>query len=109
MPAMSQLPSSIPELALGGPTAAWTTAVFRAIDTIRRPSHMAATTIPTLIVAAGHDTVVSNASCEIHARHLRSASLLTINGARHELLQEAEIYREQLLAAIFAFIPGTED
>ncbi|MEP4420111.1 MAG: alpha/beta hydrolase, partial [Nitratireductor sp.] len=29
-------------------------------------------------------------------------------GARHELLQEADIYREQLLAAFAAFVPGTD-
>ena len=32
-----------------------------------------------------------------------------IDGARHEILQEADIYREQLLAAFDAFIPGTDD
>ncbi|WP_421857208.1 alpha/beta fold hydrolase [Oricola sp.] len=98
-----------PDLALGGPTPAWTSATFRALDAIRRPAHMAATTIPTLIVAAGRDTVVSNAACESHSRRLRSASMLTINGAKHEIFQEADIYRRQLLAAIRAFIPGTED
>ena len=38
---------------------------------------------------------------------MRSGSLLTIDGARHEILQEADIYREQFLAAFDAFIPGT--
>jgi lysophospholipase len=98
-----------PDLGLGGPSAAWTAAVFDAWDTIRNPLHMAATTIPTLIVAAGADAVVSNASCEIHARHLRSASHLVIDGARHELLQEQDLYRDQLLAALLGFIPGTKD
>ena len=36
-----------------------------------------------------------------------AGSLLTIDGARHELLQEADLYREQVLAAFDAFIPGT--
>ena len=33
--------------------------------------------------------------------------VLTIDGARHELLQERDRYREQLLAAFDAFVPGT--
>ena len=41
-------------------------------------------------------------------RQIKSASLLTIDGARHEIWQEADIYREQLLAAFEAFVPGNE-
>jgi lysophospholipase len=32
--------------------------------------------------------------------------MLTVDGARHELLQEADIFREQVLAAFDAFVPG---
>jgi hypothetical protein len=58
--------------------------------------------------AAGADMVVSTRAIERYATGLRAASLLTIDGARHELLQEADIYREQLLAAFAAFVPGTD-
>jgi lysophospholipase len=40
---------------------------------------------------------------------LRLSSLLTIDGARHEILQEADFYREQFLAAFDAFVPGNEE
>jgi lysophospholipase len=96
-----------PSLALGGPTAAWMNAVFHAIDHVRRPEHMAHTIIPTLVVMAGAERVVSNAAIEAHVSKLRSASLLTIDGARHELLQEADRYREPFLAAVKAFVPGS--
>ncbi|MEO0909601.1 MAG: hypothetical protein AAFX96_04425 [Pseudomonadota bacterium] len=33
---------------------------------------------------------------------------LTIDGARHEMFQEHDKFREQLLAAITAFIPGSD-
>ena len=65
--------------------------------------------MPTLIVAAGADRVVSTKAVEAYARKLRVGSLLMIDGAEHELLQEKDIYREQLLAAFDAFIPGTGD
>jgi lysophospholipase len=37
---------------------------------------------------------------------MRSASLLTVDGSRHEILQEADLYREQMLAAAKAFMLG---
>lgn len=40
---------------------------------------------------------------------LRLGTLLTIDGAAHEILQERDLYREQFLAAFDAFIPGTDD
>ena len=68
---------------------------------------MARIRIPSLIIAAGADEVVSTPAIEDYARGLRSGTALTIGGARHEILQEADIYREQFLAAFDAFIPGT--
>ena len=103
------IPIRHPELALGGPSATWMTAVFKAIDRVRDPAHMAQTVIPTLIFMAGEERIVSNAAIESLTANLRSASLLTIDGARHELMQEADVYREQLLAAVEAFIPGSGD
>ena len=61
---------------------------------------------PMLFIAAGADAVVSTPAIERYVRRLKSASLLTVDGARHELLQEADVYREQLLAAFDAFVPG---
>ncbi|TGT54009.1 alpha/beta hydrolase, partial [Mesorhizobium sp. M2E.F.Ca.ET.166.01.1.1] len=65
--------------------------------------------IPLLIVAAGADRVVSTRAGEAYGRQLRLGSLLMIDGAQHEILQEADLYREQFLAAFDAFIPGTGD
>ncbi|QKV20358.1 alpha/beta fold hydrolase [Oricola thermophila] len=96
-----------PELAIGGPSASWVSAAFRAIDVVSDPEHMARTTTPTLVLMAGAESVVSNAAIETLTTRLRSASLLTIDGARHELMQEADIYREQFMAALLAFIPGS--
>ena len=98
-----------PELAVGGPTVRWLRAAALAAARVGDPDFLASNRVPTLIVAAGADKVVSTRAVEAHARHMRLASLLTIDGARHELLQEADLYREQLLAAFDAFVPGTRD
>lgn len=95
-----------PGLAIGGPTIAWIDAACRAIATVTDPDFIASIRIPALLVQAGADVVVSNPAIEDYARRMRSGSMLAIDGARHEILQEADIYREQLLAAFDAFIPG---
>ena len=96
-----------PRLGLGGPTASWIRAACIAIEQASDPEFVARLHIPMLIVAAGNDKVVDTPAIERYARRLRAGSLVTIDGARHELLQEADIYREQLLAAIDTFlVPG---
>lgn len=96
-----------PELALGGPTAAWIRAVCLAIERVEDPDFVAAFNVPTLIVAAGSDQVVDNAATDAFAARLRVGSLITIDGARHEILQETDFFRQQFLAAFDAFVPGT--
>ncbi len=95
-----------PRLALGGPTVSWVRAACIASDRIQAPAFTASYRIPTLFVAAGADEVVSTPAIEAYVRRLKTASLITIDGARHEILQERDIYRQQLLAAFDAFVPG---
>ncbi len=97
-----------PQLALGGPTVRWLRAAAVATETVRDPEFMAAMKIPTLIIGAGNDRVVSTRAVEHFARHIRLGSFVMIDGAKHEILQEKDYYREQFLAAFDAFIPGSE-
>lgn len=99
-----------PDLALGGPTVRW---VWGALETARRINqpdfYEESPSVPVLIIAAGDDRVVSTRVLERFAARTRNVSLITIDGGRHELLQEADFYREQLWAAFDAFIPGSSD
>lgn len=97
-----------PRLGIGEPTVRWVRAVCKAVETVRDPGFMAALRIPVLFVAAGADQVVSTRATEDYARRLRAGSLVTIDGARHELMQEADRYREQFFAAFDAFVPGSD-
>ncbi|MBL8583075.1 MAG: alpha/beta hydrolase [Rhizobiaceae bacterium] len=96
-----------PALAIGGPTVSWVRAMLRAAYQIQQPAFRARIQIPMLFVAAGADTIVSTPAIEAYARTLRSGAVITIDGSRHEILQEADLYREQFLAAFDAFVPGT--
>ncbi len=104
----TKLYQQFPGLALGGPTAAWMHAACVAAEKIMDPDFMAKIHIPSLFLAAGADAVVSTRAIENYATRLRSGTVLTIDGARHEILQEADIFREQALAAFDAFIPGSD-
>ena len=95
-----------PELALGGVTASWVRAVSRAAAAVNDPDFAAALKIPLLIVAAGAESVVDPRAAERFGRALRAGGVLTVDGARHELLHERDLYREQFLAAFDAFVPG---
>ena len=96
-----------PELGLGGPTVTWVHAACRAMAEVSQPEFQAHVNVPTLFIAAGKDQVVSTPAIERFVRGLRSGTLLTIDGASHEIMQEKDIYREQLLAAFDAFVPGS--
>lgn len=104
----AELLKHAPELGSGRPTAAWVSAATKAMQQVQEPGFVDRIRIPTLIVAAGADRVVSTPAIENFCRRLRLGNLITIDGARHEILQEADYYREQLLAAFDAFIPGTD-
>lgn len=98
-----------PRLGIGGPTAAWLRAALLAAEDVSEPEFMARIHLPILFLAAGSDTVVSTPAIESYAAALPSASALTVDGARHELFQEADFYREQALAAFEAFAQVPED
>jgi lysophospholipase len=104
----TKLYQQFPGLALGGPTAAWMHAACVAAEKVRDPEFMAKIHIPSLFIAAGADAVVSTRAIEDYATRLRSGAVLTIDGARHEILQEADTFREQAMAAFDAFIPGSD-
>lgn len=95
-----------PNLTIGGPSVSWVFSAIRAIEEVNDQDFAAKVTVPTLLICAGNEQVVDNNVAEHFGRKLRSGKTLTITGAKHEILQERDIYREQFLAAFYAFVPG---
>ncbi len=95
------------DLSIGGPTASWVHAATHAMKQLANPDFYQDITTPILFLLAGNDRVVNNEAAENLAIRLRSGSSLTIDGAKHELMQERDAFREQMLAAVFSFIPGS--
>ena len=100
--------AAYPELSLGPPTARWLFESFRTIDRVTSPNHLFSITIPTVVIAPTRDTIVPYIAQERLSRYFRAGQLVPINGARHEVLQERDVYRKAALAAFHAFIPGAD-
>lgn len=96
-----------PALGLGLPTVAWTDAALRVMRDFAEPTYRSKIRQPLLVVAAGHDEVVSTPATEEFSIQLRAGSHLVVPGAKHELLMEQDRIRAQFFAAFDAFVPGT--
>jgi lysophospholipase len=103
------LTAAQPRLALGPPTARWLHETFKAIRRVTRREHLTTIRVPTIVLAPTQDRLVPHLAVENLARNFRAGHMIPIDGARHELLQEADHYRAQAIAAIEAFIPGSDD
>ncbi|MCO5731875.1 alpha/beta fold hydrolase [Rhizobium sp. SSA_523] len=97
-----------PDLTIGPPTARWLYETLTAAERASQQAHLTRVTIPTLILAPMLDGVVPYLAQERLSRNFRAGQLITLTGARHELFQERDLFRAQALAAIEAFMPGSE-
>ena len=93
--------------AVGDPTIGWVASAFRAMRRLRAPGAAERIAMPTLVVAAGADTVCGTPAAERFAKRLRAGHFLVLPGARHEILTETDAIREDFWAAFDAFVPGT--
>jgi lysophospholipase len=100
--------NAYPHLRISGPTNSWIHSAFGAIDAISERGFARDLRTPVLILAAAYEGIVSNAAMMQVARRLRTAKVISIDGSRHEMLMERDAVREGVLAAIDAFIPGTD-
>ena len=100
--------AAAPELGLGWPTIGWLHAAIRAMREFEDPDFAREITTPILIVAAGADRVVDARAAEHFAARLRNGRLIVVDGARHEILIERDVYRDLFWAAFDQFIPGVE-
>lgn len=96
-----------PALGLGAPTIGWVQAAAASMQEVNSFGFPPKVHVPVLMLAAGDDKIVSNLAIDELAMQLKAGSRIVIYGARHELLQERDAYREQLWAAFDAFISGT--
>jgi lysophospholipase len=90
---------SHPDLVVGGVSAGWLDACFKAQAALDETLEAAENSLPPLppisMVLAGNDQVVSNRVTEDLFGKYPNISITEIPEARHEILQERDIYRDQ--------------
>jgi lysophospholipase len=87
------------DLALAGPTLGWVTAALDAIDTFHQPGALNHLRMPIMVLSAGEEALVDNASHAEIATLLPNARHIMVDGARHEILMETDNIRAQFWAA----------
>ncbi|MDJ0512717.1 MAG: alpha/beta hydrolase [Methyloceanibacter sp.] len=95
-----------PGLAAGPPTIGWLHAAFDAMARLDGEKYAPRIRVPSLLVVAGDDQIVSNKAIEALSSRLRAGTQIVLRGAQHEILQERDVIREQFWAAFDAFAPG---
>jgi len=97
-----ELIAKAPHLALGGPTYGWLVEAFNATERLFAAGYPESVTTPTTFVVAGADTVVDNARTARLAARMVDAEVVKVGGARHELLNEREVFLAQFWRAFDA-------
>ncbi len=97
-----------PELGSGSPTNGWLHAAFRSMRELSASSFPGRIKVPVLILSAANDKIVSSEAIQNFATRARMCRLTDIPGARHEIMQERQTFREEFWAAFDKFIPGTK-
>jgi lysophospholipase len=94
-----------PGLTLGPPSWRWLDAAFRSIAILRQPGAVEHITQPILIVGTDGDELVSPRAIHDFARRLPHAKLFMLDKeAAHEVLREADVYRDPVMAEITSFL-----
>jgi lysophospholipase len=92
-------------LALGPPSWGWMAAAARSYAVIDRAGAVEAVDVPVLVVATDGDLLVSPQAIHATVARLRRGELLMFDaGSAHEVLREADRYRDEAMARIAAFL-----
>ena len=83
--------------------------MFNAMRRVNKQQHLERITIPTIIISGSHDGIVPIDAIEDLSTKFRAGQLIPLDGARHELMSEVDIYREPAIAATIAFFTKPED
>lgn len=93
-----------PDWNLGAPSWGWMRAAFRSAAAAFTDRRLAGVKMPVLLLAAGHDRLVSTMEIGRAARELPRAELEIFPDAAHEILREADNVRLAAFARIDAFL-----
>ncbi|MFA7276104.1 MAG: alpha/beta fold hydrolase [Pseudobdellovibrionaceae bacterium] len=91
-------------LAIGSPTNKWLLDAVKSCRHVNKSGYLDELSMPLLVGLASEDQLVDNAATRKLLANLPQADLFEIKGAQHELLLEADIFRQIFVDRIFTFI-----
>lgn len=101
---MRQTIADNPSLVATHVTNGWLAAAFDSIDILHRPGFSSGIHTPLLILMASRDQIVVNPAIRRFSTGLPNCKLVVIEGSRHEILQERDVFRSQFWEAFDTFV-----
>ena len=86
------------QLALAGPTLGWVSAALNAFEALRQPGALKHLRMPIVVISAGEESLVDNASHVEVVSLLPSGTHVVIPGAHHEIMMETDEIRAKFWA-----------
>lgn len=93
-----------PFLRIYGPTFGWLGAAFQSMDRMARSGFAEAITTPLLVIGAGGDRLVTNATTRDFVKRLPNAKYVEIKESEHEILMESDPIRAHFWSEFDAFM-----
>ena len=98
-----------PEVATGAPTLGWLRQAFRTMKDVSAPGLLAKISCPVLIISAGEDTIADSATHPATAAAIPQGEVITVPGAKHEIMMETDDIRTIFWRAFDDFLAtGTQ-
>lgn len=96
--------TNYPELTVGGVSWGWIHAAFKGMQNLARPGNLETIPTPVLALMGSADPVTPASKLEPIIKRLPIADAIIIRGAKHDLMNEADSYREEAWRQIDRFM-----
>lgn len=99
-----QIIDAKPDLYVGGATFGWLTTALDSIEVINQPGYFNEISTPIMVILAGDDHVVNSRASHKLLTGYDNIDLVIIEGSRHEIYRESDVYRDQMWQKIDGFL-----
>ena len=93
-----------PDLAVGAPTIGYFKSALQAIRDVNDSRFVRDFATPAQFILAGSDKILPTSEMIAYADKVPGAEIITVEGSKHDLPQENDIYRDQMFAAMTDFL-----
>jgi lysophospholipase len=95
---------AFPDMVVGGVTWRWLQAALHSMHIIQKPDYLRAVRTPLLALAGSHDYVTPARQLARHIAHVPQAEFISLEGARHDVMNEIDSCRMETWRHIDRFL-----